>query len=104
MRIFSGEKDIQSRDQAQASEILTSFVSKMKKLTSRHTRCGFRLKLERKSIFSVVDEDGCDQPYRLTITLDWLAGSKKTESGMTTTEKPGESTNEITRTRKKEEA
>ena len=50
---------------------------------------GFKLKRANVLTFTAVDYNGKFHPYRLTITLDSLAGSEKIESGMTGMVKPG---------------
>lgn len=74
-------KDLERRSVTSTSSLLRRWKNLI--------RYGFKSKLEHEHILTVVDGNGKRHPYRLTITLDSLAGSKKNESGMITTEKSG---------------
>ena len=86
MRMRLDERAISWKDLERRSATSTSsLLRRWKNLT----RYGFRSKLEHEHILTAVDENGWHRHYRLTITLDLLAGSEKNEGGMTTTENTG---------------
>ena len=90
MRVFSARMDIRSSGQERVWALTTSFVSMIiLPEIKHHILSGFRSRLEREIILEPVRDDGSNHPYRLTITLDSLAGLEKNESGMTTTAKNG---------------
>ena len=93
MRIFLGKKAIWLKEQERHLEIMISLLSEELMGIYHHILYGYKSKLVHESILKVARKDGSKCRYRLTITLDSLAGSEKTESGMTTTAKNGSSTN-----------
>jgi len=82
MLICFGKGATRLKEQEGALEIMISLLSSDLMGIYQAIHSGFKSRQEHKHILSAVDENGKPHRYRLTISLDSLAGSEKNDAGM----------------------
>ena len=89
MQTYFGNKATWLKERVRRLENTISLLSGELLAISEAIHSGSKSKQEHKHTFTVVNGNGKPQTYRLTITLDSLATSEKSDAGMTTTAKFG---------------